>query len=504
MGILLLFKEFFNQLSVSVLLVVALSTSLGIIIGALPGLSATMGIALLTGLTYNLPSHLAIPILMGIYVGAIYGGSISAVLINIPGTGASAATALDGFPLAQRGEAVKALTTTRVGSFIGTIFGLICLVSFAPTISVIAERSFASPEFFLIAIFGIIICGSLTSEDIPIKGWIAGFIGLMVSFVGIEEIHGYQRFTFGIPALIGGIAFIPAMIGIFGIPQIFETLKDKNPATKVTELDKNVKAASITPILKKNWFNILRSGLIGVGVGSIPGVGEDIAAWLSYDSAKKSSKTPEEFGNGSYEGLIAAETGNNACIGGSIIPLLTLGVPGSPPAAVLLGALLLHGIRPGPMLAFEFPNFIYEITAILIICAIALLVCGLLLSKVMVKILKIDPKKLMPIVGALCLIGAYAINLNKFDLTIMYIFGLVGYVLISLGYPPAPLILGAILGPIADANFRRTLISSGGSLEPFFTRPIAIFFVILITLSIVSQTKTWKVLKIKVKGLVKK
>jgi putative tricarboxylic transport membrane protein len=492
MGILTLFEEIVRMMDWQIMLVLSISTSLGIIIGALPGLTATMGIALLTGLTYKIPTNLAIPLLMGIYVGAIYGGSISAVLINIPGTGAAAATALDGFPLAQRGEALTALNATRWASGIGTAIGLFALISFAPPISMIAEKSFASPEFFLLAMFGIIICGSLTAGEKPIKGWIAGFMGIMLSCVGIEEIHGYQRFVFGNPDLIGGIAFIPAMIGVFGIPQIIQTLRGGNAKFAVVDVDKSKDKGKLFTILKSNFRNIVRSGILGVGIGAIPGAGEDIAAWMSYDRAKKASKTPEEFGKGSYEGIIAAETANNSCIGGAIIPLLTLAVPGSAPAAVLLGALYLHGIRPGPMLSFEFPNFIYEMTAILFWATVALFVFGLLLSKVMVKVLKVKPAILMPIVGVLCVIGAYAIGINRFDIQVMTITGVVGYFLVEMGFPPAAFILGAILGPLADSNLRRTLLTYDGSLMPFFTRPLSLVFVILIAVSILSQFEFWK------------
>lgn len=493
MGFGILLTEIGKLFDVSLITTILISTSLGIIIGALPGLTATMGVALLTGLTYGIPTWFAIPILLSIYVGAIYGGSISAILINIPGTPASAATALDGFPLAQKGEGLKALYITRFASFIGTIFGMLCLLNFAPLISQLAERHFASPEFFLLAIFGIVICGSLTSMDKPLKGWIAGFLGLMISFIGTEEIYGYPRYTFGYSDLLSGIPFIPAMIGVFGIPQILNTLKDPNADFKIMEARKlRLKDMRIFELIRENIFTILRSGLIGVGVGSIPGVGEDIASWLSYDRAKKASKKPEDFGKGSYEGIIASETGNNACIGGSIIPLLSLGVPGSPPAAVLLGALFLHGIRPGPMLAFENPTFSYTMTAILMYCAIALLICGFILSGFIALVLKVKPAILMPIVGALSIIGSYAIGIRLFDIKVMVVFGILGYFLIKMGYPPAPLILGTILGPIADANFRRTLLTSEGSLMPFFTRPISIVFVVLIGWSIFSMTDTYK------------
>jgi putative tricarboxylic transport membrane protein len=296
--------------------------------------------------------------------------------------------------------------------------------------------------------------------------------------------------------LLSGISFIPAMIGVFGIPQILNTLKNKDatfnvalPSAKKTE---TAKSNSLPTILRKNILNIIRSGLIGVGIGSIPGAGEDIASWLSYDRAKKGSKHPEEFGKGSYEGIIASETGNNACIGGSIIPLLSLGVPGSPPAAVLLGALYLHGVRPGPMLAFENPTFSYTMTAILLYCAVALLLCGFFLSGIMAKVLKVKPAILMPIVGALSIIGSYAIGINIFDVKIMVICGIIGYFLTEMGYPPAPLILGTILGPMADANFRRALLTSEGTITPFLTRPVSIVFVILIAWSILSMLPIYR------------
>lgn len=493
MDILIMFQELFKLLDLQVILVLVVSTSVGIVIGALPGLTATMGIALLTGLTYKIPTSLAIPVLIGIYVGAIYGGSISAVLINIPGTGASAATALDGFPLSRQGKAAKALYLTRMASFIGTIFGMIALITVAPLISRFAERYFASPEFFLLAIFGILICGTLTAMDKPIKGWIAGLMGVMISFVGIDQIHGFPRFTFGNPNLLSGIGFIPAMIGVFGIPQILSTLKEPNPKLVLAEVENTGKGGLMDAFseLTNNWINILRSGLIGVGIGSIPGCGEDIASWMAYDRAKKASKKPKLFGKGSYEGLIASEAGNNSCIGGAIIPLLTLAVPGSPPAAVLLGALYLHGIRPGPMLPLENPTFLHEMAATILLASFALLICGILLSRAMVTTLKVKPAILMPIVGALSVIGSYAINISLFDLQTMVIFGLIGYFLIEMGYPPAPLILGAILGPLADTNFRRTLLGSGGSIAPFFTRPVSILFVILILVTILSQFPFW-------------
>ncbi|MFB4167294.1 tripartite tricarboxylate transporter permease [Virgibacillus sp. JSM 102003] len=489
MGFTILIEELINVFAFDVLIAIVLSTTLGMIIGSLPGLSATMAIALLTGLTYNLPSDIAIPVLLGVYVGAIYGGSISAILLNIPGTGASAATALDGFPLAQKGEALKALYVTRIASFLGMLFGVIILINFTPLLSNIARSQFSSPEFFLLAMFGILICGSLASPDKPIKGWISGFIGIMVSMVGIEEVYAYQRFTFGIPELLGGISFIAAMIGIFGIPQIILTLSNKNTSFAMTTVKKTKEKWIVLKLTIRNWRNILRSGLVGVGIGTIPGAGEDIASWMAYDRAYNASKNKEEFGYGSYEGIIASETGNNSCIGGAMIPLLTLAVPGSPPAAVLLGALLLHGVQPGPMLSIESPRFPYEMTAILLVASFVLLIVGLFVSKVMVKALQVNPAILLPVIGALSVIGAYAINIQTIDIYVMIIFGFIGYILMKTGFPPAPLILGAILGPMADSNLRRALLSSEGDLSIFVNRPVALIFIILILITIFSKVK---------------
>ena len=480
-----LFHELIGLLTIQNILLLSVSTIAGIIIGGLPGLTATMGIALLAGLTFSISTDAALIILMGIYIGAIYGGSISAILIGIPGTGSAAATVLDGHPLAKRGEGGRALSLTVVASFIGTIFGMICLAIFTPFLQSIALE-FTSPEFTLLAVFGVTICGSLTAQGHPVKGWISGFIGLAVSCIGMEAIYAYPRFTFGSVGLMGGIAFVSAMIGLFGIPSIFNELSIKNNKVKIPSITKQ-KGMGFLGMLKEKLFLILRSGLIGTGIGAIPGVGEDVAAWLSYDTAKKTSKHPEEFGKGSYEGVIAAETANNAAIGGSLIPLLSLAVPGSAPSAVLLGALWLHGIRPGPMLTFEYPTFIPYMSALVLLAAFTMRIWALPICKIAPKVLKVPPYILMPIVGVLSIIGSYALNINIFDLYVMFFFGILGYILEKLEYPAAPVVLGIILGPIADQNFRRTLMASNGNFAAFVTRPICIILIILILYSMLNQ-----------------
>lgn len=484
MGIVNLITELFRLMSLETVLLLAAATSLGMIIGALPGLTATMGIALLTGITYGMDTTLAIVVLMGIYVGAIYGGSFSAIMLNIPGTGSAAATALDGFPLAQQGLGARAKGYATVASFFGTVAGMVALVTIAPLISRMA-LSFTSFEFTLLAVMGLLICGSLTATDLPVKGWIAAVLGVLLSTVGIDELHGYGRFTYGRALLMTGIAFVPAMIGVFGIPQIITAMKSAQVKFTIPR-----DAQRLLPPFKdfvKMLPNAIRSGLIGIGIGAIPGVGEDVAAWMAYDVAKRTSKEPEKFGKGAFEGVMAAETANNAAIGGAIIPLLTLGIPGSPPAAILLGALLLHGIRPGPLLTFEFPNFLAEMSAILVAAAAMMVVCGLLLNRVIAWVLTIDSALLMPIVGVLSVMGAYALNFRIFDLYVMVVLGLIYYLLTEMKYPVAPLVLGLILGPLLDVNLRRALLVSNGSLAPFVTRPVSAVLLAVIVLMLLSQ-----------------
>ena len=291
----------------------------------------------------------------------------AAILINIPGTAASAATALDGYPLACKGEGGRAIGLTTTASAIGTIISMLFLVSISPLISFFALQ-FTSFEFFLLAFFGILISGTLTSPDLVIKGWIAGFLGLFLACVGRDLLQFYPRFTFGIPELDSGVEVVPVLIGAFGIPQIIQVLKDR---FQIGETQKFQRIMPEFGTIVRNIPRIIRSALIGVGIGSVPGIGEDIAAWVSYGTAKNTSKHPERFGKGEITAVLSTEVANNACVGGAMIPLLNLGIPGSPPAAMLLGALMLHGVTPGPMITFEHPTFIMEVAAILLLASVA-------------------------------------------------------------------------------------------------------------------------------------
>ncbi len=474
------------------LLTLVLSVFFGLIVGMLPGLTATMAVALLTGLTYKLSNEVAILSLVAVYVGAISGGAQAAILMNIPGTPASAATAVDGFPIGQRGEGGLGIFVATVASCTGTLMGTLCILLLTPPLALLALK-FGAFEFFLLALFGVMICGQLTAGTDPLKGWISGILGLLVSQIGMDGMNAHPRFTFGVVNLMSGVPLIPVMIGLFGFPEIIYGLASSTARAQIKTSAMEFKKGFA--ILLKNKLNMLRSSAIGVAVGIIPGVGEDVAGWLSYWAEKKSSKTPERFGQGAYEGVVAAETGNNACVGGALIPVLSLAVPGSAPAAVLLAALWLHGLRPGPLLMSESPGFVIDISVYMAMSAIAMVFLALLVSKVTVRVLAVKSTILMPIVYVLCTVGAFVISNNIFDIYLVFIFGIVGLLLREMSYPAAPFLLGIILGPMADNSLRRALILSSGDPTPFFTRPISLIFATAIILMALSQLKAFSWLK---------
>ncbi len=461
----------------------AWATLLGIFVGALPGLTATMGVALLTTLTYSLDRDAAILVLICMYVGAIYGGSRSAILLNIPGTPASAATALDGFPLARAGRAGYAMALATAGSALGTLVGILLLVLLAPPLAE-AALNFGSFEFFWLALFGIVISGQLTGGASPLKGYIAGILGLMVAMIGSDGIHAHIRLTGGWDELNGGIGLIPAMVGAFGFAEVLTVMWQRTP----TMAPGGDKSDRVLPRLADLWrykFTIGRSGVIGTLVGIIPGVGEDIGAWASYAVARKISSEREQFGKGSTEGLTAAETGNSAVVPGALIPALTLAVPGSAPAAVLIAALFIHGVRPGPMIMIEQPDFIFSVAAMLVFATLAIAIFGLSLTRAFIQVLRIPRAWLMPVIFTLCVIGPYALTQRLFDVWVMVAFGILGFLLRQMNYPVAPLVLGIILGDLLDKSLRRGLTLSDGDLAPFFTRPVSAAFAVIIALSII-------------------
>jgi putative tricarboxylic transport membrane protein len=455
---------FFNVWSV---LYALAGSFVGILVGCLPGLSATLCIALLTTLTLKLPANDAILILISSYVGTLYGGSRSAILLNIPGTAANAASCADGHALALRGEAGRAIGIATSGAFCGTLFGVFCLAALTPLLANVA-LSFGAFEFFWLALFGIVMSGSLVGDD-PLKGWLVGLLGLFVAQIGQEGLYAFNRFTFGWDELSGGISLIPALIGAFGFAEVLTHLADPVERPPVTMKD------STLPRFREvaqYWRTVLRSGAIGVLTGLLPGVGEDSGAWMSYAAAKATSRERHRFGKGSIDGLMAAETGDMSSIPGHIIPSLALGIPGSAPSAVLMAAMIIHGIQPGPMLMIEHPQFVYDVVAMTSLATISILIFGLFAVRPLLLVLRIRRTVLMPIIFVLATVGAYASASRLFDVYVMLAVGIGAFFLRRRGYHMAPFVLGLVLGQLLDKSLRRGLVLSDGSVAPFFTRPI--------------------------------
>ena len=469
------------------LLAIVVSTLFGVIFGIVPGITATMKVALVAGLTFTLPPELAVISLIGIYVGTISGGSQAAILLNIPGTPASAATALDGFALSKQGKAGLAIFLATMSSMLGTVISAVFVFLLTPFLGRMGMH-IHSYEQFLLALFGILICGNLAGGD-ALKGWMSGFLGLTLYMVGRDPISSIARFSFGSRQLSGGLGLVPLMIAIFGMPEIIKMFNRKQ-----ANVDK-MSSFSIKEglkILRKNpkaWFG---GGIIGSLLGIIPGVGEDVGAWVSYWFAKATGKNPDEFGKGSYAGIIASESGSNACKGGAFIPTLSLGLPGSTSAAVILAAFVMHGYNPGPLLMDNDPNLIYEVAIFLVLTSIVMVFVVVALSKFSVKILGTKKEILMPIIFIFSVLGSYLVRFNYFDMSLMFVFGLIGFLLFYAKFPAAPLLLGMVLGKMAEENIIRGLRLSGGSLAPFFTRPISLVFVIIIALLILSQLSFFK------------
>jgi putative tricarboxylic transport membrane protein len=469
----------------------------GISMGLLPGLSATLAIALLTTLTIKLQTNDAILVLICSYVGALYGGSRTAILLNIPGTAANAASCADGYALAKRGEAGRAIGIATSGAFVSTLIGVICLALFTPMLAEVALK-FGAFEFFWLALFGVTMSGSIVGKD-PLKGWLMGLLGLLLAQVGQEGLYAYDRFTFGWEELSGGFALIPALVGAFGMAEVLTTLSQPKE-TRLIELKD-----SVLPRFREVWqyrWTVLRSGIIGVLTGLLPGVGEDSGAWMSYAAAKAASKEREKFGNGSIDGLMAAETGDMSSIPGHIIPSLALGIPGSAPSAVLMAAMIIHGVQPGPMLMIEHPQFIYHVVAMTTLASIAILLFGLFGVKPLLQILRVRRTILMPIVFLLCTVGAFATASRLFDVYAMLAIGVGAFFLRRRGYEMAPLVLGLVLGPLLDKSLRRGLVLSDGSLVPFFTRPISMCFAAVTIFTILLYVPAFKNGVMRVRGAI--
>ncbi|NSX53645.1 tripartite tricarboxylate transporter permease [Parasulfitobacter algicola] len=458
-----------------------LSVFLGITFGALPGLTATLAVTILTGFFGNkIPLDYSMIALLGAYVGAIYGGSYPSILLNIPGTAASAASAMDGYPLAKAGRGGEALGLTTTASFIGTLIGTIALLIFV-WVLLLMSKNIASPEKALLALFGILLSGTLMSEDLVIKGWIAGLIGLAMAMVGLDPILSEQRYTFGWSYLLSGFQVVPVLMGAFAIPQIIDGMRYAKIG-QVIELQGRIMPNLAA--IKRYMPTIGRSGVIGTGVGALPGVGEDVAGWVSYGVGKTVSAEGDQFGKGSLEGLLSSETANNACIGGALIPLLVLGIPGSPPAAALMGAFKINNVIPGPTID---PQIILRVVAIMVLASFTMFLMGLFTARIFIKILRIPKTIFLPIVMVLTTIGSFSVGGGINDLYLMLGVGFVAYFMNMLKYPIAPLVIGVILGGMFDETFRRTLLISDGDFMAFASRPGALILLVLNIALILSQ-----------------
>ncbi len=430
--------------------------TLGILWGAMPGLSTTMAMTLLIGLTVGMSQSVAIIFMIGVYTGSVFGGAISAVLINIPGTPDAVPTMIEGYALAKRGEGGLALGTAISASFLGNWVGIILLIAFIPAVLFLALQ-FRSWEMFLLSVWGIAICGSMSSTDAPLKGWISGWLGLMVSFIGLEAIHGVPRFSFGSFNLADGVSFIPVLIGLFGLAEILRVLPQKAPPAIPSDVGRVLPSlGSLVKYLRPS----LRSGLIGTVIGAIPGAGANVASFFAYDVGRRRASEEErkKWGKGSYEAIVCAEVANNANVGGSLLPTLALGIPGNAAAAAVLAALELKNVVVGPLIQTENPGLIFYIYIGLIVANFFMYGMAIALIKPCVKLFSLPKAVLMPLILPICMLGAFAVNLNYFDVYVMLISGLVGYILHRLGFPLAPVVLAVILGPLADENLRRALL----------------------------------------------
>ncbi len=472
-------EQFLLTLSPYLLLVCLVGTTLGILWGAMPGLSTTMAMALLIGLSAGMSQNVALMFMLGVYTGSVFGGAISAVLINIPGTPDAVPTMLEGHPLALKGEGGLALGTAIAASFMGNWVGIILLVAFIPVILTLALQ-FRSWEMFLLALWGIAICGSMTSGEHPLKGWISGWIGLLIAFVGLDRIHGVPRYTFGSLTLEDGISYIPILIGLFGLTEIVRVLPQKTPYTIPQKVGRVIPPFSM---LWKYARSAIRSGLLGTIIGAIPGAGANVASFVAYDVGRRRA-SPEErakWGKGSYEGIVCAEVANNANIGGSLLPTLTLGIPGNAAAAALLAALELKNVVVGPTIQTEHPGLIYFVYSALIVANFLMYGMAIILVAPCVKLFSLPRTLLMPLILPLCVLGAFAVTLTMFDVYVMFFAGIAGYVLHRFGFPLAPMVLAVILGPLADENLRRALLTfEDKSLWFVLSRPIGTLLIVVV------------------------
>ncbi|GAB1399869.1 tripartite tricarboxylate transporter permease [Aminivibrio sp.] len=474
-----------NILEPQALFILFAGTVAGLIVGALPGLSSTMGVALAIPLTFGMDPKMGLMLLGAVYCSSVYGGSLTAILLRTPGTDASIATTFDGFPMTQQGLAGKAIGISTTASLVGGLISAVALLFIAPFLARMALK-FGPSEYFLVGIFGLSVIISVSSGSY-LKGLIAGFFGLLIATTGMDNFTGYPRFIFNNDSLLDGIPILPALIGLFSLSQAIKIAvsEQKSIITNPGSLTISDRILPEKKDLQRTWKTILRSSIIGVIVGIMPGAGTSIASFISYNEAKRASKEPESFGKGNIEGVAAPEAANNAVTGGSLIPTLTLGIPGNAVTAVFIGGLTIQGLIPGPNLFIKYGEITYTLILSLFVANIMFWVIGIAFAKQFVKIVKTPTKILAPIICVLSVIGSFAIRNNFFDVWLLFGFGILGYFMERFKISQAPIVLALVLGPMVEAELRRTLVLFHGSLLPVLFRPISLFILVLIVISVI-------------------
>lgn len=461
------------------LLLMAVGVVLGMFVGAIPGFSATMGIAVLLPFTFALDPVPGLMLLLGLYGSALYSGAIPAILLRIPGTPGAAATVIDAGPMAARGEAGKALSISLVCSVIGGVIGVVLLAMLAPVMADFA-LSFGSAEYFMLAVFALAVIVSL-SDGAVLKGALSALIGLSLAFIGLDPIQAYARYDFGMPQLLSGVSFIPVLIGLFGVAEAlvqYERMHRgrEKPATAGSFGLSGKEWRALAPA---TWWSSLSGFLVGVA----PGAGGTVASFLAYDHTKRFAHDKSRFGKGDPRGVASAEAANNASIAGGIAPMLTLGVPGDAATALLIGALTVQGIQPGPRLFSSSPDLVYGLFVGLVVIYLLTLLAGLLGTRLWGSVLKVPPNIMWPVVIVLSVLGAYALRYNVFDIAVMVVAGVVGYLMLKGGIPVIPLVVGLVLGPIAESGLRRALIINDGSFS-FVLQPVSLTLLVLTLVAI--------------------
>ncbi len=462
------------------LIMVFVGTFMGLVFGSLPGLTASMGIALLIPLTFTMDPVPALGVMIGCYVGGMAGGAVSAILLNIPGTPSAVMTSADGYPMALKGQAGKALGWAVVASGWGSILSWLVLVLAAPSLAALCT-SFSSPEYAALALLGLTIIAAVSGKSL-IKGLIAGCLGLVLSFVGVDPIWGSLRFTFKNVNLMSGIDLLPALIGFYSIPQILQSVAQENEATEEARKVKDLSLKNFMPTLREQWnakFNIIRSSFIGTVIGIIPAAGANIAAFLAYDQAKRFSKEPETFGKGNYNGIIASEASNNGCCGGAMVPLLTLGIPGDAVTSVLIGGLMIKGLTPGSLLFSEHMDVVIGIFTTFFIATVFMVLIQMVGMRLFVQVLSIPTNYLNAALVILSLVGSFALRNNIFDVGVTILLGLAGYLLTRAGFPMPPAVLGLVLGTMFEREVRMSLYASHGNWGIFLSHPVSLVLILI-------------------------